>query len=135
VALDALMELGIEVTDPDADDEEMEQCGRLLRDALLDAPIDLARVAPRSLDGDRPEGAKAAGEVDWTHLLVAMSAAGGALPVLLGAVRDWVQRRAYRSPGTSVTVRIGDDSIELSSATTAQAEVLIDAFVRARRTE
>jgi hypothetical protein len=109
--------------EPDADAEEVDRLTRQLRAELMG--LDEVETIERASSADLPEGAKGAG-VDWATLLMTVSASGGALSMLIGAVRDWLNRS--RSAST-VTLTIDGDSITLPKATKAEREELIQTWI------
>ena len=88
-----------------------------LRTALLDLDVD----AIDTLTADRaPDGSKAAGLVE--SLVVKLGVA--TVTKTVGKIREWVGRS-----GRSVKVTIDGDSIELTDATTAQQQQLLDVWL------
>lgn len=106
-----------------ADDEELEELTRLLRDELLELDVDDVDIVE---GGEAPDGTKAASTFSWGNLLVTMAASGGVLTSLIGAVRSWLSR----NEGKSVTLVIGEDRLELSNLSSEEQAKLIDVFVR-----
>jgi Effector Associated Constant Component 1 len=109
--------------DPDADAEEVERLGRQLGAELRELDVDSVQPA-----GQRPapDGAKGVA-TSLTELLITMSGAGGVLSTVVATIRDWLGRR--RDAG-KVVLTIDGDTLELTSATTAERAELVDAFVR-----
>ncbi|MCU1613824.1 MAG: hypothetical protein JWO98_1364 [Frankiales bacterium] len=109
--------------EPGADAAEAERLGRRLRSELNDLDVDEVRAVG---DGFPPEEAKGADVASMAELLVTMTASGGVFATLVATVRDWLGRRG--NAGT-VTLTIDGDSLQLSSATAAERDRLIDTFV------
>jgi len=111
---------------PDGDEEEIAELALRLRDELREvdgaASVRLARDAPA------PPGAKGAA-VEWGTLLVGV-VSSGALTALVTTASSWLGRQR----GGSVRVRIGDDELELTGATSEEQRRLVDAWL-ARRSE
>jgi len=111
--------------EPDADAEEVAELALRLRDALRD--IDGAAVE-LSRSGAPPAGTKAGEAVEWGTLLVQL-ASSGAMTALISAASAWLARRR----SGSIRVKIGDDELELTGASSEQQQRLVDEWL-ARRT-
>jgi Effector Associated Constant Component 1 len=109
--------------DADADAEEAERLGRQLGAELRELDVDSVQPA-----GERaaPDGAKGVA-TSLAELLVTMSGTGGVLATVVATIRDWLGRR--RDAGR-VVLTIDGDTLELSSASSAERTELVDAFVR-----
>jgi Effector Associated Constant Component 1 len=107
----------------DADDDEAERLGRQLGAELRELDVDSVQPAA---ERPAPDGAKGVA-VSLAELLVTMSGTGGVLATVVATIRDWLGRR--RDAGR-VVLTIDGDTLELSSATTAERTELVDAFVR-----
>lgn len=81
-------------------------------------------AAVRQVAATPPPDAKAAGAFEWAGLIVSLT---GTLPVLVQAVRSWLDRR--RSPEAAVTLRLGEDEITLHCASDAEERELLAAFL------
>jgi hypothetical protein len=110
--------------EPDADADEVDRLARQLRSELRD--LDVGEVTET---GGRPapEGAKGADAASVGEWLVTLSAGGGVFVSVIAALREWLGRRqgAHR-----VTVTLDGDTLELSSASSAEQTRLIEAFLR-----
>jgi hypothetical protein len=104
-----------------ADAEEAERLGRGLRAELGELDVDGIRAVG---GGEVPPGAKGVEAVG--ELLVTLSGAGGVLATVVATIRDWLGRRGNAG---KITLTIDGDSLELSSATAAERDRLIDTFV------
>jgi len=103
---------------PDADARERADLAFLLRDDLEDiddADVELAR------GGDHEPGAKSGDPVEWGTLMVS-AVTSGALSAVLKTAHAWVSRRR----GTSLSVRIGDDELILTGASSEQQRRVIE---------
>jgi hypothetical protein len=110
----------------DGDEEEVAELALRLRDELHEvdgASVRLAREAPA------PAGAKGAA-VEWGTLLVGV-VSSGALTALITTASSWLGRQR----GGSVRVRIGDDELELTGATSEEQRRLVDAWLARRAGE
>ena len=58
-------------------------------------------------------------------LLIALGGSGATLPVLVGLVRDWLTRRG----SGSVRLKIGSDEVELTHASSATQQRVLDEFL------
>jgi hypothetical protein len=99
---------------------------RLHRDI---AQIDGVEVRPAPPERV-PEGAKGADGASALALLVAMTASGGALSLLVRTLNTWLAQRPGRR--ITMTLTVGGDSLTIDGATHDQAQELIRAFVDAR---
>jgi hypothetical protein len=105
-----------------APDEELEAMTSQLRDELLELNVDsVDHVEEHEL----PESAKAIGFVAIGALLVKVG------PAAFGAVADTLQAWLKRQAGRKITVKIGDDTIELTGASADERRRLIDTWVAA----
>ena len=111
---------------PNGDEEEVAELALRLRDELHEvdgASVRLAREAPA------PPGAKGAA-VEWGTLLVGV-VSSGALTALVTTATSWLGRQR----GGSVRVRIGDDELELTGATSEEQRRLVEAWLARRAGE
>ncbi len=109
--------------EPDADSEEIEQLGRQLRNRLRELDVDGVQPMPAS---EAPDDAKGAA-VDWGSLLLTLSATGGVFTSVITLARDWLKGHATAK---RMTIKVGNDTIELERATTEEREQLINAWVK-----
>jgi hypothetical protein len=109
---------------PDADEADIEDLSRALRDEILDQDVEQVKPAPSSAE---PSGAKLGDPVTWQTLLVSLSASGGVLASVVAAVSQWLSRR--REP-VAITVKIGEDTVSLSNATEQERSQLVAAFIQ-----
>lgn len=105
---------------PDADAEEMERHYGWLQDELLE--LDLDKVE-RVTVGPSPPRAKGPGGTAGMLLLTVSNSA--AVVALIGVLRSWVGRSASRK----VTLRVGDDLLELTRASKDDQTRLVTAFL------
>jgi hypothetical protein len=88
-----------------------------LRQELHDTGFDVTRPT----EGAAPSGAKG-DALAWAQLAVSFS---GGLPALVAAIRGFTRRDETRT----VTMTLGDDTLELAGPTSAQQQQLVDAWL------
>lgn len=88
--------------------------------------LDLASIdrAPSPLPA--PPGARSSNTLELGALVIGLGGSGALLPVLVGLVQDWLNRR--RS-GT-IRLKIGDDEIELSTSSDEMRQRALEEFLR-----
>jgi hypothetical protein len=109
----------------DADDREQAELAFLLRhdlDLLDETSVELAR------GGGREPGAKSGDPVEWGTLVVS-AVTSGALSAVVKTAQAWVSRRR----GTALSVRIGDDELTLTGASSDEQRRVIEDWL-ARQT-
>jgi hypothetical protein len=117
-------ELTLLLAEDGADAERLDTLTRHLRRELDE--LDVERVAPLS-SGEAPEGSRAIEVAAVGALLVTLGNSAQALGKVVGAIRDWLGR----TPGPVRTVRLelGGDVLELSQASAAEQDRLVELFV------
>jgi hypothetical protein len=118
-------ELRIELFDPDADLETVEELTHHLRLELLELDVD--SVSQPSA-GPPPPGSKGLELAAIGALLVQVRGSVQVVSTVVSAVRSWLQRGS--SPNRTLTVTIGERTLQLSAATAEQQQQLVDEFVR-----
>ena len=115
------LELRVDVAlDADADAVELDDAAGGLREELLELDVnDVQRLS----DDAPPPGARAIAIPIVGALVV--SAAKELIAAVVQTAAGWVARR----PSASVTVTLGDDTIELTDASDEEQQRLIDLFV------
>jgi hypothetical protein len=109
--------------DSDVDPDDDSRLASGLRSELNELDVESVEFA-----FDRTSSAGAKGDpVTVGALIVALSAAGGVLPNVIGVVREWLNRQ---SGCHRVSVCIDGDTIELDRATEDEQHELVDAFVQ-----
>jgi hypothetical protein len=117
-------ELRLQITEEGADDERLAQLTGYLRAELV--PLDVDNVAsPRA--GDAPPGSRAGDIAAVGALLVALSQSADSLASVVTAIRSWLKRGD--SGVRSVRLEIDGDALELSRASQAEQDRLIELFV------
>ena len=122
-------EVDVSVVEVGADAEQLEELTRALRAEIL--TLDVESVVPRS-GGEAPPGTRGVDAAAIGALVVSVAPALGALARLVTTVVDWLRRG-----GTQRTVRlkIGDDELELSGASSAMQQQLAMDWIRAHALE
>lgn len=118
-------ELKIELFEPDADPEAVDELTRNLRVELLD--LDIASVSP-SVTGPAPEGTKGVELAAIGALLVQVKDSIPLVTAVVSAVQSWLRRSS--SPDRSLKITVDGRTLELSVATAEQQQQLVDEFVR-----
>jgi hypothetical protein len=110
----------------DSDQEELDQLTAQLRERLLELDVD--DVEPvRS--GDVPDGAKPVDAIAVGALAVTLAPI--ALRSVLDLVRTWIENRPVRT----VSVSLGEDSLDLEAVSSADQQRIVDAFLAAHGPE
>lgn len=119
----ARSELTIEVSVDGADSDEIMELTSQLRDSLLELDVE-AVYAPSK--GAAPEGSKGVESLQLGSLIVQFLLQEGVLESVIRVLKSWLGHRSDRS----VKVTLGDDSLELTGATSAQVSQLVEVWVR-----
>lgn len=109
----------------DSDQEEVDALTRLLRERLLE--LDVANVE-LSRAGQIPTGAKPVDAI--TVGAIAVTMAPIALRSVLSLVQSWIESRPVRT----VSLTLGENSLELGAVSSADQQRLIEAFLAAVET-
>jgi hypothetical protein len=117
-------ELRLQLAEDGADAERLAVLTGYLRRELLQLDVDDVIALP---PGEPPQGARAFGAAAVGALLIAVGQSAEGLRSVVAAIRDWLRR----GDGTRRTVRleIDGDALELSLASAADRERLIELFV------
>jgi hypothetical protein len=118
-------ELRLLLDEDGADAERVDALTGHLRREL--AQLDVERVTPLS-GGEAPAGTRSLDAVTVGGLMVALGQSATALSAVIAAIKGWLSR----SPGPARTVRLelGGDVLELSQASAADQDRLIELFVQ-----
>lgn len=110
----------------DSDQEELDRLTAQLRERLLELDVD--DVEPvRS--GDVPDGAKPVDAIAVGALAVTLAPI--ALRSVLDLVRTWIENRPVRT----VSISLGEDSLDLEAVSSADQQRIVDAFLAAHGPE
>jgi hypothetical protein len=119
-------ELQLELFEPEADQEAVDERTDLLRRELLELDVD--SVSP-VVSGPAPAGSKGLDLAAVGALLVQVATSVQAVGTVVDAVRSWL-RRDTRSR-RSVKITVDGQTLELTAATDAQQQRLVEEFLRA----
>jgi hypothetical protein len=117
-------EVRLELAEDGADAERLEEVTGFLRRELLQ--LDVADVAAVPA-GEPPPGSRAFDVLAIGALLVTLGKSAEGLRSVVDAVRHWLTRGG--GVRRTVKLEIGGDVLELSEASTADQQRLIDVFV------
>jgi hypothetical protein len=123
-------ELRLQLSEEGADAERLAVLTGYLRAELLQLDVEDVRALSA---GEPPPGSRAFGAVTVGALLIALGQSAAGLRSVVSAVRDWLRR----GDGTHRNVRLelGGDALELSQASAADQERLVELFIRRHTTE
>jgi hypothetical protein len=118
------MELRLQISEEQADAARLAEVTGYLRAELLQLDVENV-TTPQS--GDVPPGARVVSVAAVGTLLVALGQSVDGLRSVVSAIKDWLRR----GEGTRRTVRLelDGDALELSQASAADQERLIELFV------
>jgi hypothetical protein len=119
-------ELRVELLEPDADPERVDELTQNLRTELLELDVD--SVSPARA-GPAPPGSKGPELAAIGALLVQVASSVDAINTVVHALRSWLRRGS--SSQRSLKISVDGHTLELTSATDAQQQLLVDEFVRA----
>jgi hypothetical protein len=114
-------ELKIELFEPDADPETVDELTRNLRNELLDLDVD---SITQPVLGPAPEGSKGLELMAIGALLVQVKNSIPVVTSVVSAIRSWLQRGS--SPGRSLKVTVEGRTLELTAATAEQQQRIVD---------
>jgi hypothetical protein len=117
-------DLRLLVSEDGADAERIEAITGYLRRELDELDVEQVSRLP---SGEAPEGTRALEAMAIGGLLVTLGNSAQALGKVISVVRDWLSR----TPGQVRTVRVelGGDVLELSQASAAEQQRLIELFI------
>ena len=103
-------------------EEELERFAMGLQRDLEELPSTVAFAQAAA-----PEGAKSAGNMDWSQILLTLMASGGALTGLIGLIQARLSRERR------VKLVIDGDELEVSGLDRVEQKKLIDAWLNRRK--
>ncbi|WP_371579401.1 hypothetical protein [Streptomyces sp. NBC_01314] len=124
---DGTRRMGVTLTvDSDTDHEELDALTQQLRDRLLELEVDRVELERSQTP---PAGSKPGEVIALGSLLVV--AAPFALRSIIRLLEKWIEHRPVRT----VSVTLGDDSIELQTVSSKEQRRLIELFVSQHGTD
>jgi hypothetical protein len=118
-------ELRLQLAEEGADAERLAVLTGYLRGELLQ--LDVEHVTALRA-GEPPPGSRALDVATVGALLIALGQSAEGLRSVVFVIRDWLRRG--KETGRAVRLELGNDALELSQASTADQERLIELFVR-----
>lgn len=122
-------ELRLHLSEEGADAERLAVLTGYLRVELLQLDVDDVGALPA---GEPPPGARVFGVATVGALLIALGQSAEGLRSVVSVIRDWLRRG--QGTGRAVRLEIGGDALELSQASAADQERLIELFIRRHAT-
>jgi hypothetical protein len=122
-------DLRLQLSEEGADTERLAVLTGYLRAELLRLDVEDVRALPAD---EVPAGARAFGADTVGALLVALGQSVEGLQSVVSVIRDWLRRG--EGTGRAVRLELGGDALELSQASAADQERLIELFIRRHAT-
>jgi hypothetical protein len=122
-------ELRLQLSEEGADAERVAVLTGYLRGELL--RLDVEDVTALHT-GEPPAGSRGVDVAAIGALLVSLGQSADGLRSVVAAIRDWLRRG--EGTGRAVRLELGGDALELSRASTADQERLIELFIRRHAT-
>ena len=123
-------ELRLHLSEDGADAERLAVLTGYLRAELLQV-VDVEDVGALPA-GEPPPGARVFGVVTVGALLIALGQSAEGLRSVVSVIRDWLRRG--QGTGRAVRLELDGDALELSQASAADQERLIELFIRRHAT-
>lgn len=123
-------ELRLHLSEEDADAERLAVLTGYLRAELL--RLDVVEEVSALPAGEPPPGARVFGVATVGALLIAVGQSFEGLRSVVSVIRDWLSRG--EGTGRAVRLELGGDTLELSQASAADQERLIELFIRQHAT-
>lgn len=122
--------LRLQLFEDGADAERLAVLTGYLRAELLQLDVEDVRALPA---GEPPPGARVFGAATVGALLIALGQSAEGLRSVVSVIRHWLGRG--EGTGRAVRLELGGDALELSQASEADQERLIELFVRRHTAE
>src|SRR5215471_18597534 len=122
-------ELRLQLSEEGADAERLALLTGYSRAELLRLDVDDVSALPA---GEPPPGARVFGAAAVGALLVALGQSAEGLRSVVSVIMDWLRRG--EGTGRAVRLELGGDALELSQASAADQERLIELFIRRHAT-
>jgi hypothetical protein len=123
-------ELRLHLSEEGADAERLAVLTGYLRAELLQLDVEDVGALPA---GEPPPGARVFGVATVGALLIALGQSAEGLRSVVSVIRDWLRRG--QGTGRAVRLELGGDALELSQASAADQERLIELFIRRHATD
>jgi hypothetical protein len=117
-------DLRLQLSEEGADAERLAMLTGYLRSELLRLDVEDVKALPA---GQPPPGSRAFDGVTVGGLLIALGQSAEGLRLVVSAIKGWLRRGDGK--GRTVRLELGGDALELSQASTADQERLIEMFV------
>ena len=118
-----LSEFEVELSAGESDAEELDQLTRALQQQLLELDV---QSVERPVGADPPSGSRGVDVAAVGMLIVTLAKAAPALTSVVGTIRSWL---TGASGSRSVTIKVGEDSLIVTGASSEDQERLISAFI------
>jgi len=122
-------DLRLQLSEEGADAERLAALTGYLRSELLQLDVEDVKALPA---GEPPPGARGFNAATVGALMIALGQSAEGLRSVVSVIRGWLQRDGGK--GRAVRLELGGDALELSQASTADQERLIELFVRRHTT-
>lgn len=119
---DKSVTLGIDLTGPDADAEDVTEATIQLRRELLELDVDAVEIPSA---GEPPPGTRAA-ELAALGALAVTIAKSQLLPAVVAVIQSWLSRSRHRS----IKLELGGDVLELTGLSSDEQRRLTDEWLR-----
>ena len=117
-------DLRLQLSEEGADAERLATLTGYLRAELLQLDVEDVKALPA---GQPPPGSRTVDAASVGGLLIALGQSAEGLRLVVSAIRGWLRRGEGK--GRTVRLELGGDALELSQASTADQERLIELFV------
>lgn len=122
-------ELRLQLSEEGVDAERLAALTGYLRSELLQLDVEEVKALPA---GEPPPGARGFNAATVGALLIVLGQSAEGLRSVVSVIRGWLRRDEGK--GRTVRLELGGDALELSQASTADQERLIELFVRRHTT-
>jgi hypothetical protein len=122
-------DLRLQLSEEGADAERLAALTGYLRSELLQLDVEDVNALPA---GEPPPGARGFDAATVGALMIALGQSAEGLRLVVSAIKGWLRRGDGK--GRKVRLELGGDALELSQASTADQERLIEMFVRRHTT-
>ena len=117
-------DLRLQLSEQGADTERLAILTGYLRSELLQLDVEDVKAFPA---GEPPPGARGFDTATVGGLLIGLGQSAEGLRLVVSAIKGWLRRGEGK--GRAVRLELGGDALELSQASTADQERLIELFV------